>query len=128
MMPSLIITSVFPRSTFKPWLSKPPSIWRTYSRVPRLFHSSGLSHQHTANHLAHPLANSVTTSTIKRRSEWKLPFAAGSPTDTVGSQSFLYSSNTTSWRFMSRANDNNHKKKGLQCRFLVHPHFNLKLL
>ena len=31
-------------------------------------------------------------------------FAAGSPTDTVGSQN---SSNTTSWRLMRRANNNN---------------------
>ena len=32
-------------------------------------------------------------------------FAAGIPADIVGSQNFLYSSNTTSWRLMKRANN-----------------------
>ena len=33
-------------------------------------------------------------------------FAAGLPTDIVGCQNFLYSTSTTSWRLMRRANNN----------------------
>ena len=48
-------------------------------------------------------SNSSTMSFVPN---WSCLFAAGSPTDTVGSQNFLYSSNTTSWRLMRRANNN----------------------